>query len=201
MADCDITGHGITVCARHGNFCPNSGVDFQHGERQMNMDWSLSEAVKSTNMAGIPWLGNIYDVNCQYCVNMDVRFDRNANLTTPDMTIKHAIGLFHVHGHQEDCLYRYATTYIPGMAMIDGEILETLWSPLNPIFKSMRTASLTQRTEVFDDHKLDSNTKKMLNISRTYMDIAGDYYADLSLSRCHNSQEILPRHAGRAGGS
>lgn len=165
IADCDITGHGVTVCARHGSFIPHTAVDLQKGEKQMNMDYSFSEAAKFTLRPGIPWLGHIYDVNCQYSVNLGLRLEKNQYLFKPDIPIKHAIGLFHVHGHQDECLYRYAPTYIPGMAMVDGEILETLWSPLNTIFKSMRTASLPQRAEVFDDHKLDSNMKKMLNIS------------------------------------
>lgn len=165
MADCDITGHGIAACIRHGAFAPNTGVNFQKGERQMNMDYALSEAYKTTNAKGLAWYGNVYDVVCQYSPNLDIRFDHNEHITKPDIPIKHAIGLFHVHGHQEECLYRYATSFIPGMAMVDGEILETLWAPLNPIFKSMRTATLAHRAEVFDDHKLDSNTKKMLNIS------------------------------------
>jgi Kyakuja-Dileera-Zisupton transposase len=49
--------------------------------------------------------------------------------------------------------------------MIDGEILETLWSILNSISPSMRTASLAHRSEVLDDHMNDSNWKKTVSIS------------------------------------
>lgn len=131
----------------------------------MSIDFSVSEAAKTTNAEGIPWMCKIYDVACQYCQNFELRFKNCDHLTRPATEIIHAIGLFHVHGHQEDCLYQYATTFIPGLAVVDGEILETLWSPLNTMFKSMRTASLAHRAEVFDDHKGDSNWKKMLGIS------------------------------------
>ena len=50
--------------------------------------------------------------------------------------------------------------------MVDGEILETLWSTLNHISPSMRTASLAHRTEVLDDHMNDSNWKKTVSIGK-----------------------------------
>lgn len=46
--------------------------------------------------------------------------------------------------------------------MIDGEILETLWSVLNDISRSTRTATLAHRMEVLDDHMGDSNWKKII---------------------------------------
>lgn len=152
---------------RHGCFLPASGVNFRKGERQTLLDYSMSEAYKWSNTKGLTRLCSIYDINCQFCQNMQLQFEKCTHLTLPEAEIIHAIGLFHVHGHQEDCLYQYATTFIPGLAVVDGEILETLWSPLNRIFKSMRTASLAQRSEVFDDHKEDSNWKKMLGISQS----------------------------------
>jgi hypothetical protein len=37
------------------------------------------------------------------------------------------------HGHKDECLYWWATNYIPGAGVIDGEVLETLWSVLNKV--------------------------------------------------------------------
>ncbi|KIJ19236.1 hypothetical protein PAXINDRAFT_70544, partial [Paxillus involutus ATCC 200175] len=39
------TGIGATACARHGCFVPHSVVDFQKGERQMNVDYSICQAL------------------------------------------------------------------------------------------------------------------------------------------------------------
>jgi hypothetical protein len=47
---------------------------------------------------------------------------------------------------------------------VNGEVLETLWSVLNKISASMRTASLAHRTEILDDHLADNNFKKITNI-------------------------------------
>lgn len=155
------------ACARHGCFAPSSGVDFQKGERQMNIDYSLSEALKTVNIGGIPNLLLIYDIMCQYGINIAHRFSDATTLGIPaDLTIIQAIGLFHVHGHQDSCLYRYATTYIPGVGMVDGEILETLWSVLNDVARSVRTATIATRTELLDDHMGDSNWKKLIKIRK-----------------------------------
>ncbi|KAF8258658.1 hypothetical protein EI94DRAFT_1707799 [Lactarius quietus] len=48
----DVTGIGATACC-HGFFVPTSVVDFQKGERQVNMDYSLCKAL-SYNMEDIP---------------------------------------------------------------------------------------------------------------------------------------------------
>jgi len=159
------TGIGGHCCARHGCFAPSSMVDFQKGERQMNMDWSLCEALASTNVSGIENVLHIYDIGCQYHVHLRDRINNNPLLEIDDrIKLVEAIGLFHVHGHQDECLYRYATSYIPGAGIVDGEILETLWAILNTVSPSTRTATQAHRTEILDDHMGDSNFKKMVNI-------------------------------------
>jgi hypothetical protein len=135
----------------------------------MNMDWSLCEALATTNMGLIRLLLHIYDINCQYCKHLLERIQRNDMLSIPkDLTVFHAIGQFHIHGHKDDCLYRWATTYVPGAGVIDGEVLETLWAVLNTVSAATRTASLAHRTEILDDHMNDSNLKKMLHIGETF---------------------------------
>ena len=156
---------GTMACAWHGCFCPGSLVDFPKGEKQMSMDYSVSEGIKTTHMQEIEQMALIYDVVCEYGVHMIKRFLEHPGLTLPTgLEIIKAIGLFHVHGHQDECLHRYAMTYIPGLGMIDGEILETLWAVLNKIARSTCGATIAHRTEVLDDHMGDSNWKKIINI-------------------------------------
>ena len=121
------TGMGGHCCARHGCFAPGSMVDFQKGERQMNMDWSLCEALASTNVSGIDSVLHIYDIGYQYHIHLCNRINTNPLLEVDDkIKLVEAIGLFHVHGHQDECLYQYTTSYIPGAGIVDGEIMETL---------------------------------------------------------------------------
>jgi len=182
----DCSGVGGHCCARHGCFAPRSMVNFQKSERQMNMDWSLCEAIATTNIGRLKELLHIYDVNCSYCKHLEERIQRNPYLSIPDhLDLQHAIGLFHVHGHKDDCLYRWATSYVPGAGMIDGEVMETLWAVLNTVSRSTRTASLVHRTEILDDHMNDSNFKKMCNIGKTNVN-GLKLPAQCDLSEIHN---------------
>ena len=67
--------------------------------------------------------------------------------------------MFHIHGHKNECFARYASTFIPGVGVVDGEIIETLWEPLNHIAPSTRKVSLEHHQEIIDDHM---NNKKLL---------------------------------------
>jgi hypothetical protein len=138
----------------------------------MNMDWSLCEALATTNIGSIRHVLHIYDINCEYCKKLGERIESNEMLSIDDhIILVHAIGLFHIHGHKNDCLYRWATNYVPGAGVVDGEVLETLWSVLNTVSAATRTASLAHRTEILDDHMNDSNWKKMLHIGEIIHDL------------------------------
>jgi hypothetical protein len=168
-----VRGIGAAACARHGCFCPSSVVDFPRGEKQMSMDYCISETVKTTNMEPLQKMALIYDVICEYGIHMDSRFLDHPGLSLPEgLEVIKAIGLFHVHGHISECLHRYATTYIPFLGVIDGEILETLWAVINKIARSIRGATIAHRTEVLDDHMGDSNWKKTINIGKGDFDFA-----------------------------
>ncbi|KIN95288.1 hypothetical protein M404DRAFT_166183 [Pisolithus tinctorius Marx 270] len=64
-----VTGIGATACAQHGCFYPHCDVDFQKGERQLNMDYSLANAL-GYNMEGIKHVVCFYDINCSYMTNL-----------------------------------------------------------------------------------------------------------------------------------
>jgi hypothetical protein len=69
-----------------------------------------------------------------------------------------------VKGHVKGCLTSYGLTYIEGASIIDGEILETLWSVLNESSWSTRGATLAHRGEILDDHMNHLNWKKIIGI-------------------------------------
>ena len=178
----DVTGIGATACC-HGFFLPASVVDFQKGERlalctdiwhrqltserrQINMDYSLCKAL-SYNMEGIPVALVMYDIMCQYGVHFQERVEKSPELSlSRSLELRTGIGLFHIHGHQDSCLPRYSPSYIPGAKQVDGEIIETLWAPLNNVSRSIRGMSLVHRQEVLDAHMNHSNWKKLVRIGR-----------------------------------
>ncbi|KIJ16596.1 hypothetical protein PAXINDRAFT_75122 [Paxillus involutus ATCC 200175] len=158
------TGIRAIACARHGCFVPDTVVDFQKGEWQVNMDYALCRALGK--LEGMPRAAVIYDIACQFNVHFGARVSRSNYLKFSDtIQIIWGIGLFHIHGHQDVCLSRYSPDLIPGISKVDGEVLETLWSQLNEICGSTRSMTAAHRQEVLNDHVLDSNRKNMLNIS------------------------------------
>jgi Kyakuja-Dileera-Zisupton transposase len=163
-------------------------VDFQKGERcapfidvsnsknvssplifprQINMDYSICKAL-SYNMENIPVALVMYDIMCQYRVHFQERVKNSPELSLPSsLELRMGIGLFHIHGHQDSCLPRFSPSYIPGAKQVDGEIIETLWAPLNNVSRSIRGMSLNHRQEVLDSHMNHSNWKKLVRIGKS----------------------------------
>ena len=133
------------------------------------MDYSLSKAL-SYNMEDIPVALVMYDIMCQYGVHFKERVRKSPELSlNSSLKLRTGIGLFHIHGHQDSCLPRFSPSYIPGAKQVDGEIIETLWAPLNHISRSIRGMSLVHRQEVLDSHMNHSNWKKMVRIGMCHL--------------------------------
>ncbi len=133
--------------------------------RQRNIDWAISEAlrhyIKKRDLRSAMIL---YDIACQYHVHLKERFlgQRAGSLYLPDSDVQilYGIGLFHVHGHRPSCFPEFAPTYIRGAGMLDGELIETLWSLLKGMIRSTRGMATSHRKEVLDDHMNDINWNK-----------------------------------------
>lgn len=135
----------------------------------MNMDYALNSVLAS--LGGIKTLLVMYDIMCQYSKRLHIRFSGNPYLKMPaGLTIRSGIGLFHVHGHQDSCFPRYSPNFIEGAGQIDGEVIETLWAPLNNISGSTRGMSTAHRKEVIDDHMNDSNWKKLTGMGAYFVE-------------------------------
>ncbi|KAH9016576.1 hypothetical protein EDB84DRAFT_1276856 [Lactarius hengduanensis] len=161
----ESTGIGATACI-HGAFVPDSVVDFQKGEAQKNMDYSIFKAL-NFKMEGIEATLICYDVMCQWSVHMTERVVSSNFLKLPNnLELRLGIGLFHIHRHQDTCLARYSPSFIKGGRQIDGETIETLWAPLNEITRSTRGMSTSHRREVIDDHMNNSNWKKLIDLGK-----------------------------------
>ncbi|TEB06358.1 hypothetical protein FA13DRAFT_1760159 [Coprinellus micaceus] len=169
---CDASGIGAAACGRHGAFIPTSVLDFQKGERQMNMDYCWTKSVQYGRMKDAPHLLYLYDINCQYPVNLNIRLKRYDCLEKPSLLDKTTwgIGTWHVHGHKESCLARFSPSFIPGAGRVGGEILESLWSRTNDIGRTSSIMTRAHRSEVLDANLNDSNTKKMQDLPNTLSD-------------------------------
>jgi hypothetical protein len=167
---CDVTGVFSVACGRHGCYAPQSLVDLFKGEQQKNADFSFLKGLKYTNVQYDQTVLLIYDIICQYIIYIRQRIGHHL---PPDLIIDAAIGLFHIHAHKEQCFFQFAPTFIPGTGIVAGEILESLWSSLNSISPMARTATLAHRSEILDDHAMDSNHKKAIgmvsSLCRSYL--------------------------------
>ena len=139
-------------------------AQFHCGPVQENVDFAVLQSIDMTGVDRDQGLMLIYDIVCQYIIHL---LERIGHKLPIGLQIDRAIGLFHVHAHKEQCFFRYATSFIPGAGVTAGEILESLWSGLNGISPTTRTATLAHRAEVLDDHACDSNHKKMLGMTKS----------------------------------
>ena len=128
------------------------------------MDYSLTQAL-ATSLHGLTTVIILYDIMCQYFVNFWKRVKKNSYLQVipSDLKIKPGIGLWHIHGHQDSCFPRFSPGFIPAAGRVDGEIVETLWAPLNKVAGSTRGMTRAHRQEELDNHMGDSNWKKLTN--------------------------------------
>jgi hypothetical protein len=184
---CDVTGVFSIACGRHGCYAPQALVDMFKGEQQKNGDFAFIMALIFTHVDPEQGVLLIYDIICQYIIYLLERIGKHL---PPGLIIDAAIGLFHVHAHKDDCFFKFATTFMPGTGIVAGEILESLWSTLNSISPTARTATLAHRAEMLDDHTSDSNHKKAIgmvsSLCRTHrrsidmLDHAQTYYQNLT---------------------
>ena len=108
----------------------------------------------------------LYDIMCQYHINLVRRFSKSPYLDMPPgLTILGGIGQFHVRGHQTQCFPCFSVNFIEGAGVQGGETMEPLWpKAINEIAGSTRGMSNSHRREVLDDHMNDSNWHKMVHI-------------------------------------
>ncbi|KAI6142207.1 hypothetical protein BKA82DRAFT_167039, partial [Pisolithus tinctorius] len=119
-------GIGAIACARHGCFYPHSVVDFQKGKRQLNMDYSLANAL-SYNMAGLNHVLCFYDINCSYMTNLRMQVGNSTFIDIPNsMQIMPGIGIWHVHSHKQECYACHAPLFMQGAGWVDGPRIEKI---------------------------------------------------------------------------
>ncbi|KIK75166.1 hypothetical protein PAXRUDRAFT_173557, partial [Paxillus rubicundulus Ve08.2h10] len=121
-----VTGIGAMVCARHGCFIPHSIVDFQKGECQMNIDYSICQALNHQSQ-GICSTILAYDVACQWQTNFMKRVQDRNHLQIPEgMDIIAAVGKFHLSAHKLECYPQFSLNFMEGAGQMDGKIIDSL---------------------------------------------------------------------------
>lgn len=127
------------------------------------MDYAICKALNSPRTRALDRAILVYDIMCQWYQNFPKRLQESEYLEIPpNLKIFKGIGDFHVRGHVKECFPRFALLHVEGAGVIDGEIVETLWSVLNNTSPSTRGATLAHRREILDDHMNHSNWRKLV---------------------------------------
>ena len=134
----------------------------------MNMDYAICNALKYQSF-GLSQALVIYDIGCQWIINFLKRLKQNHLSISEAMELLVAMGKFHLSAHIQECFVLYSLNFMYGSGQIDGEILETLWSPFNCISTSARTMSMASHHQLYDDHMRDSNWKKIVGIGECHI--------------------------------
>lgn len=136
---------------------------------QMNMDYAICKSL-TYHSEGMTDHCIMYDIACQWSRNFFKRLQESPYLNVPpNMTLQSAIGIFHVHGHQRMCFARYAPNFVQGLGVVDGEVMETVWSNMNHIAESTRTMTKANRQETIDDHMSYHNWKKLIKLGELHL--------------------------------
>lgn len=130
----------------------------------MNIDYAICHAL-AYNTANFTEGLVEYDVGCQWSINFDKRLENSNTLHLPQgLSWIAAVGKFHLGTHEQDCFPKFSLNFVYGAGQQDGEILETLWAPLNKIAGSIRAMTKASRQEMVDAQMRDSNWKKATKI-------------------------------------
>lgn len=180
----DVKGIGSWACSRHGCLCAGGTNDFTLGERcvrwaaqihpaqsglsQDPVDKSLHSAFRHTITEQITRAQLLYDIWCRYGIHLKKRF-QHSGLDWPKFReLLQGVGVWHIYGHVFECFRRFSPAYSPRSGIVDGEILETLWSLLNGILESCRGMSLAARQEKINMHMNDINYRKIIEMGASF---------------------------------
>jgi hypothetical protein len=129
------------------------------------MDYSICQALKRFPQHQRALI--IYDICCQWIIHFRERVSESEFLELWDsIEITGAVGKFHLAAHIPECFPKYTLNFIEGAGELDGEILETLWSPMDLVAGLTQGMSVAHRQEVLDDYMNDSNWRKIIRIGK-----------------------------------
>jgi hypothetical protein len=168
----------------------------------MNVDYAICHAL-SFNTRGLPEGLVIYDVGCQWSINFELRVQNSTTLHLPQgLSWITAVGKFHLGTHEQDCFAKFSLNFVHGAGQQDGEILETLWAPLNKIAGSVRAMTKASRQEMIDAQMRDSNWKKTTKIGAVLLHSVQKYCVNVldSQKHCKQTQQSLQRRGGKPSG-
>jgi hypothetical protein len=139
-------------------------------QRQVYSDYAICQAAKyrmQDKNSKIKWLLLIYDIACQWWINFYKRLKLCPGLSFDQLlNVLVAVGKFHLASHVTKCFWKYSLSLMKGAGLLDGEIMETVWSKFNSMAITARAMSLAYRREILNHFLRDHNFKKMISMRK-----------------------------------
>lgn len=134
--------------------------------RQINIDYAICQALKRFPRHTRALI--IYDICCQWIIHFRQRVSESEFLELwESLEITGAVGKWHLAAHIVECFSRFSLNFVEGAGQVDGEIMETLWSPLDEVSGLTQAMSVAHRQEVLDAYMNDSNWRKIVRIGES----------------------------------
>ncbi|KAJ7695551.1 hypothetical protein B0H14DRAFT_2650538 [Mycena olivaceomarginata] len=214
----EITGIVNVQCS---HVFVQASVDLQFGERYANVDLALAIAIRqklSECHRGEVTFSFVDDDDDIDDDDIDddalppmalTAFKKNENLRDLVPIVKKlrwAVPALHIQGHQEDCMYKFATSYMMATGHFHGETAEHYWPELNQIGTQVTQMNGGRRQDVITLNHNDWNFKKMAKSFALLLaqlrkaDVAFEKHHTnfLGLSATHASRIIRENWLGRS---
>jgi hypothetical protein len=107
-----------------------------------------------------------YDIGCQHCIHLRERFAKHfPDLIEQLREFQEVVPSLHIHGHIEDCQYRYNLAYHEGAGRTYGENLEGIWGARHVIGGMTKEMNNGHRHDILNDYNGDWNWLKVQQTS------------------------------------
>ncbi|KAF9784125.1 hypothetical protein BJ322DRAFT_1109984 [Thelephora terrestris] len=165
--DFTVSGVGAVVC-RHGFVRKNGVVDFQKGERFVNMDYIFLSTVKDEEVKIIKIS---YDIACRWSIKLRQRiqgYSEELQFPEDKFMLEFFIPKFHLPAHGSSCHTKYSFNYRPGVGRTHGENIESGWAHTNPAAVSTREMGAGARHSALDGHWGGWNWRKIIGFGTVF---------------------------------
>ncbi|KIJ32909.1 hypothetical protein M422DRAFT_183871, partial [Sphaerobolus stellatus SS14] len=159
------------TCVRSGAFELGGTVDLAKGERFVNFDFALAQALKRILALGLKRIVVSYDIACKYNIHFLKRMahpswpllDEDELERLQQVELVWLVPKFHLAAHIEGCADTYSFNWTADVGRTCGEIVESNWSKMNGVATATREMGFSQRRDTIIDVMAHFNFTKAIN--------------------------------------
>ena len=134
------------------------------GTRFSNTDHAVAGGIKCTVRNRFIVL--TYDIACQFCIKFKERFKKSFPILSDIANrIKFYVPKLHIHGHKDDCQYRWSLNFTRWTGRTDGERIESGWSEAKQAGGMTKEMNTGHRHDTLTDFQNDWNWIKAVKLS------------------------------------